>query len=289
MEKYFVLYNPLSKNNKGKENAEKLKDILNDKELFFYDITKIEDYNNFFKNTIEQNNIILCGGDGTINRFANNIKDLSIKNNIYYFATGTGNDFLNDIKNNKNETINNSIYLINKYLQNLPTVIVNNKEYKFINNVGYGIDGYCCEVADKKKLKSNKSANYTAIALKGLFYDYRPTKAKIDVDGQKYEIDKVWLCPTMNGKYYGGGMMAAPGQDRLNNDHTVSTVVMHGFGRLHTLVAFPSIFKGNHVKNKKLVNVLTGKHITVEFDRPTALQIDGETILNVKKYEVICN
>lgn len=83
--------------------------------------------------------------------------------------------------------------------------------------------------------------------------------------------------------------MAAPNQDRLNADHTVSTVVMHEFGRLYTLIAFPSIFKGNHVKYKKMVNVLTGKHITVEFDRPTSLQIDGETILNVEKYEVICS
>lgn len=138
MEKYFVLYNPLSKNNKGKEDTKKLKNILIDKELYFYDITKIKDYNNFFKNTIRQNNIILCGGDGTINKFTYSIKDLNIKNNIYYFATGTGNDFLNDIKNNENETIDNSIYLINKYLQNLPAVIVNNREYKFINNVGYG-------------------------------------------------------------------------------------------------------------------------------------------------------
>jgi diacylglycerol kinase family enzyme len=49
-------------------------------------------------------------------------------------------------------------------------------------------------------------------------------------------------------------------------------------------MAFPSIFKGEHVKKTKIVKVFSGKEITVEFDRPTAIQIDGETILGVTKY-----
>lgn len=32
------------------------------------------------------------------------------------------------------------------------------------------------------------------------------------------------------------------------------------------------------------VDILKGREITVEFDRPTALQIDGETILGVTSY-----
>ena len=30
--------------------------------------------------------------------------------------------------------------------------------------------------------------------------------------------------------------------------------------------------------------MFTGKNVTVEFDRPVALQVDGETILGVTKY-----
>ena len=89
----------------------------------------------------------------------------------------------------------------------------------------------------------------------------------------------------MNGRYYGGGMIPTPGQDRLHNE-TVSTMVMYGKGKLKTLIAFPSIFKGEHVNHTEMVEVMTGKNITVEFDRPTALQIDGETILGVTGYSV---
>ena len=89
----------------------------------------------------------------------------------------------------------------------------------------------------------------------------------------------------MKGRYYGGGMMAAPHQNRLDPEHNVTCMVMGGAGRLRTLVAFPTIFKGEHVK-KKMVNVMKGHHIKVKFDRPVALQIDGETVLDVLEYEV---
>ena len=80
--------------------------------------------------------------------------------------------------------------------------------------------------------------------------------------------------------------MPAPEQRRDNPEHTVSLAVIHDSGKLKTLVIFPSIFKGEHVSYTSLVDVISGHNITVEFESPTPLQIDGETILNVKKYDV---
>ena len=90
----------------------------------------------------------------------------------------------------------------------------------------------------------------------------------------------------MNGRFYGGGMMPTPGQNRLSPDGTVSTMVMFGAGKLRTLMVFPSIFKGEHIRHKEMVAILTGHTISVEFDRPTPIQIDGETILGVTGYSV---
>jgi diacylglycerol kinase family enzyme len=81
-------------------------------------------------------------------------------------------------------------------------------------------------------------------------------------------------------------MMTAPKQDRLADDGKVTLVVMYGSGKLKTLMVFPSIFKGEHVNHTEMVAVHTGKEISVTFDRPTALQIDGETVLNVTNYKV---
>lgn len=276
--KYIVLYNPYSFNGKGKEEAYKLLDKLKD-ELEFVSMHEIDNFEEFFKNNKED--IIICGGDGTLNYFINHTKDIEYKNNILYYSTGTGNDFYHEVGDNNHFPMN-----INKYLEDLPTVIVNDKEYQFLNGVGYGIDGYCCEEGDRIKEKTKKPVNYTSIAIKGLLYKFKPRNARIIVDGECYEFKKVWLAPTMNGKFYGGGMMAAPNQDRLNKDRTVTLVVMHGKGKIATLLAFPSIFKGEHINKKKMVSVFEGYNITVSFDRPTALQIDGETIKNVTEYSV---
>ena len=90
----------------------------------------------------------------------------------------------------------------------------------------------------------------------------------------------------MKGRYYGGGMMTAPAQDRLNPKGEVTIVVMHGSGKFKTLRVFPSIFKGEHIKHTEMCAVHTGRHISVTFDEPASLQIDGETVLNVTKYSV---
>ena len=240
-------------------------------------------YEEFMKKLEEKDEVIICGGDGTLNYFINHIDLDNIKNNIYLYPAGTGNDFLNDL--NKKDT--KELILINEYLKNLPTVIINDElKMKFINGVGYGIDGYCCEVADNLRDKINKPVNYSSIAIKGLLFHFKKRIANIKIDGIDYQFKNVWLVPTMKGRFYGGGMMIAPNQDRLK-DEDLSVVVYKTKSKLKALMVFPSIFKGEHIKKKKVVKIFKGKNIEVSFNIPCALQVDGETILNVKKYEVV--
>ena len=283
MKKYYVLFNPYSGNGKGEEYARKLNSILND-ELIYFSMPKITDFKKFLSMT-KGEDIIICGGDGTLNYFINHTDGIKYKNNILYYSTGSGNDFYNDVFKGKGE----GPHLINEYLKDLPTVIVKGKEYKFINGIGYGIDGYCCEMGDLHRKKNTKPVNYTKIALKGLLYDYKPTNAIVTVDSVKHAYKKVWLASTMNGRYYGGGMMIAPYQNRLNSDRSLTVVVVHWKIKLKVLTAFATVFKGEHVRFKKIVDLYTAHEVKVEFDRPVALQIDGETILGVTEYTVKSN
>ena len=277
--KYYVLFNPHAGNGLGEEKARAL---TMDAELCFCDMTKLDSYEAFFAGIEPEDGVILAGGDGTLNRFLNDTEGLSIPNDILYYAIGSGNDFLKDL----NKEVGCAPFSIKEYLKNLPTVTVKGKTYRFLNNVGFGIDGYCCEVGDKLRQTTDKPINYAGIAIKGLLFHFKPRNAVITVDGKTYEFKKVWLAPTMNGRYYGGGMMVAPNQDRSNPEGTVSVSLMYGSGKLKTLMVFPSIFKGEHVKHAEMCKVLTGRKITVKFDQPTALQIDGETILGVTEYAV---
>ncbi len=279
--KNYLLYNPLAGHGKSKDYIDTLKGEL-EGEVVMQDITAIEDYESFLSGLAKEDLITLCGGDGTLNKFINNADAEHIENRVYYYASGSGNDFLHDIaKDGEGKVIE-----INKYFEHLPTVEINGKSYKFINGVGYGIDGYCCEVGDALKAKSEKPVNYAMIAIKGLLFHYKPTDATVIVDGKEYTYKKVWIAPTMNGRCYGGGMIPTPKQDRLNEEHTVSVMLFHGTGKLKTLMIFPSIFKGEHAKHTEAIAIHEGKEITVRFDRPAPLQIDGETVLGVTEYKV---
>lgn len=275
MSKGYVIYNPLAGNGKAKEDSQLLQMVL-DEQLEYYDMTRITNYAAFISGMEKVDYLVIVGGDGTLNRFVNDTNGLEITQEILYFPTGTGNDFAKDMGMGENP------HPITAYLKDLPSVEVNGKRYRFINGVGFGIDGYCCQVGDEFRKIPGKKVNYTGIAIKGLLFHFAPRIATVTVDGKEYAYNKVWIAPTMHGRYYGGGMIPTPKQDRTSGK--LSLMLFHGAGRIRTLCVFPCIFKGEHVKHTKMVAIHTGKEITVEFDRPTPLQIDGETILGVTKY-----
>jgi diacylglycerol kinase family enzyme len=281
MAKNIVLYNPYSNNKRGLETAKEAEAHLSG-ETVYEDITKIGDITTYLAGIAPEDKLILVGGDGTINHLANDLKGAVPEKEILYYAAGTGNDFRADLAPAADE----KFISLNKYLANLPTVTINGKTSYFINGIGYGIDGYCCEEGDKQRAASDKPVNYAGIAIKGLLFRFKPRNATVIVDGVEKNYRHVWLAPTMKGRFYGGGMMVAPAQNRLNENNEVSTVVMYGSGKLKTLMVFPNIFKGEHVKHTEMVEVMTGHNVTVRFDKPCALQIDGETVLNVSEYTV---
>ncbi|MGI6265356.1 MAG: diacylglycerol/lipid kinase family protein [Acutalibacteraceae bacterium] len=279
--KTIVLFNKKSGNGSGEERAQKVRAIWPDKKMVFEDVTAVTDMPAFLAGLDADDEVLLCGGDGTLNHFANDIDGVKLTHDVYYYPTGSGNDFWRDLDLDENAPP----HRINQYLVDLPAVTVKGKTCRFLNGIGYGIDGYCCEEGDRIRATSDKPINYTSIAIKGLLFHYKPTTATVTVDGKTTVYKKAWLAPTMNGRFFGGGMMATPGQKRLSNPKKVTSMVMNGAGRLRTLIAFPKIFTGEHVK-LKLVHVTEGDEVSVSFDRPVALQIDSETILDVSGYTV---
>jgi len=279
MSKSYVFYNPLAGNGRCADDVQTIKSILKD-EILMCDMTKSATYEETLFSMTEDDKLVLCGGDGTLNRFINLTDGIKIKADILYYPMGSGNDFAFDLGKKRGD----EPFSIKEYIKDLPAVTVKNKTYRFLNGVGYGIDGYCCEEGDRIRATSDKNVNYTSIAIKGLLFKYKPTSAKVTVDGVEHTYKKVWIVPTMNGRYYGGGMMPTPDQSREAQDGKISVMIFHDTSKLKTLMIFPSLFKGEHVKHKNAVDIFCGHEITVEFDTPRALQIDGETIRNVTSY-----
>ncbi len=275
----YILFNAKSKNGTARDMLYGLRQRFEESEAL--DVLET-DYAEFFAKMTANDTVVLLGGDGTLNHFVNRTIGVEIPCKLYFMSAGTGKDFLNDMKDH----VEDGLIQINDAIKNLPTVTVNGKDYKFINGVGFGIDGYCCEVGDDLQAKSDKPVNYTSIAIKGLLFHYKRPNAKITVDGKTYYYRKVWLAPTMKGRFYGGGMMVAPAQDRFNGERLLTNVVMHKAGKIKTLLVFKTIFEGKHISHTEMVDLHVGKSFKVEFDRPTTLQIDGETFRGVTEYEV---
>lgn len=270
----YLLFNPKSNNGNNDIN-------IIDKSMGMRELEKINlldiDIKDFVPTLTENDKVFICGGDGTICRFANNTYGFEFPCPVYIIKSGTGNDFLRDIGAYDGKLID-----IRPYLKDLPVVTINGKEARFLNGIGFGLDGAVCEAADELKKKSDKRVNYLMLAVELIMGKYKRPNAKVIIDGEEKEYEKMWIASAMKGKYYGGGMMVAPNQDRTSGK--LGAMMFHGGSRAKILTVLPTIYKGNHVKFKKIVEMFECEEIYVEFDRPTALQIDGETVVGVTSY-----
>ena len=270
----YLLFNP--KSNNGNNDINIIDKSMGMRELEKINLLEI-DVKDFVPTLTENDKVFICGGDGTICRFANNTYGFEFPCPVYIIKSGTGNDFLRDIGAYDGKLID-----IRPYLKDLPVVTINGEEARFINGIGFGLDGAVCEAADELKKKSDKKINYLLLAVELIMGKYKRPNAKVIIDGEEKEYEKMWIASAMKGKYYGGGMMVAPEQDRLSGK--LGAMMFHGGTRAKILTVLPTIYKGNHVKYKKIVEMFECEEIYVEFDRPTALQIDGETVVGVTSY-----
>ena len=279
----YLVFNKKADNGHGcctaKEKAKELEKYFG--EFKMIDSNEV-DLNEFSKGLTDMDSLVLCGGDGTINYFINHVEDLdNLPYQFYFVESGTGNDCVRDIEID----LEKGCYHINDYVKGLPVVEVKGQKYRFVNGIGFGIDGECCKKADELKEKGAKKIDYTGITVKLLLFKYKAPNATVVLDdGEELHYKKTYLASVMNGQFYGGGMQVAPEQKR--NSKELSFVVLSGTNRVNALMNFPSIFKGELVKKTKICQAHKCKKATVKFDHPTALQIDGETIKDVLEYSV---
>lgn len=275
----YLLYNPKSNNENNDLNV-----VLEGKsEYNVKSISLLEcDVKELIATLTPEDKLLVCGGDGTISRFASNNYGVEFPCPVHVLKSGTGNDFVRDINENEVEKIE-KLKDIRPYLKNLPTVEAGDVKARFINGAGFGLDGEVCLEVENQKKRSRKKANFTLAALKLILSSYKKTKARVVVDGVERVYEDVWMVSAMKGRFYGGGMMITPDQDR--DGENMSVMVFHGCSRLRALTIFLTVFKGTHVKYKNIIDIVEGKNLYVEYDRPTVLQIDGDVVMDVQSFK----
>jgi len=132
----YILYNSLSNNQIEPEYIQQARKEQSEQHII-QDVVGL-DYVAFFDHLKEEDSVTLVGGDGTIHYLVNALGDYPLKNKIYLVPAGSGNDFFRDVATDANQ----KQVLLNPYLSHLPVVEVAGMKKRFINGIGFGIDGY---------------------------------------------------------------------------------------------------------------------------------------------------
>lgn len=271
----YILYNPLARNCSKNKNILKFKKIaqkkFKDEEISFLNILKIENPKFFLDSITQSDKIIIAGGDGTLNAISNNVDFDEYKfDNIYLIKAGTGNDFFKSLE------IKEKIVNITKYLKNLPKIKIGNKEYKFLNGVGIGLDGLICHYVSDLKLRKTRNVFFKS-AIKA-FKNHKPFDLDFKIDEKEYHLKNVRLCSVMNSKYYGGGMKISPNSDR--NNSYLDIIVISNVTKNALLFNFPKVYKGKHL-GLKYVKFFKGNNIEIK-NNSEFIQVDGESFESEK-------
>ncbi len=267
-----ILYNPLSKNSKSNVQTHKLVRQYKTNKVPFRlkSILKIDDIKTYLDNKKEIDKVILLGGDGTVNRFVNDIVDYNLIQDIMLKPNGSGNDYMRSLVDRDSEP---QFIMQSTYDTGFKT--------HFINGTGMGVDGYVGYLVDQNVKKG--VLGYFKSTIKALL-TYIPEPLTLTVDGEVTKFEKAYLVTMNNGRYFGGGMKVAP--EGNINDEYLDVVVAHSANKLQLIFIFLTIYIGKHTKFKKYIFNKKGKHIKAEFTTPQITQADGENYYDVTTIEV---
>lgn len=243
----------------------------------------------------EIKNLVILGGDGTVNEVVNGIDDYT-KVLLGYIPSGSSNDLARslNIPTDPIKALNNILHPTKfKYLDHGIINFIGTEvaPRKFSCSSGMGYDAsVCLEVQEsplKKRLNRFGAGKfvYIAIAIKQLI-TAKPMDATVIVDGGKKETyQNVLLVSSMIHKYEGGGLLMAPQADPT--DGKLSVCLVHGLSTARAFFLLPTIFSGKHVGFKG-VEAFHCSEIEIITDSNIAVHTDGELPAVCSHIKVSC-
>ncbi len=229
-------------------------------------------------------NIVVLGGDGTLNEVINGIDDFD-QILLGYIPSGSSNDLARSLGIPKDpiKALENVLKPTRfKYLDYGVMTFCDKQEKarKFCCSSGIGYDANVCvevQASSMKKRFNRFGAGklvYLIIALKQLF-TIKQMDATVIVDGIKKDtFKKVFLVSHMIHKYEGGGLKMAPDADPT--DGKLCICLVHGLSHIRALMMLPTLVIGKHV-NFKGIDSFQCSTIEIISNREAAVHVDGET------------
>jgi diacylglycerol kinase (ATP) len=127
----------------------------------------------------------------------------------------------------------------------------------------------------REKVKSRLVSTVTSLAVTVPYYESNLCEISID-DGKENILTKVTMCVIANGRYLGGGFMAAP--KASVSDGLLDMVILKDSGSLKMLDDFINIKDGNYANEPDILYRQAKKVSIKSKERDVTVAIDGEPI-----------
>ncbi|MDF2586883.1 MAG: hypothetical protein K0S41_724 [Anaerocolumna sp.] len=239
-------------------------------------------------------NIVVLGGDGTVNEVINGIHDYD-EVLLGYIPTGSSNDLARSLVLSK-DSIQNLKHILSpkefKYIDiGEITIQHTGEKRRFAVSTGMGFDAAICEESFRSNLKTvlNKyglgKLTYIIIALKQLIA-CPFMNGKVIIDGiQTKSYKNVLMITSMIQRYEGGGMKIAPAANP--SDGKLSICIVHGLSRAKILFLLPTLLIGKHVHFKG-VDTFDCETLGIQLEQAAGVHVDGEYPGEFQELQVIC-
>ena len=237
--------------------------------------------------------IIVLGGDGTVNETLQGIQDPS-RLVLGYIPTGSGNDLARDLNLPKKplDALHMILHTAKQVPMDLGSVTYpDGKVQRFLISSGFGYDAAVCEEVLRSSMKStlNKiglgKLVYLGVALKTLFAARTVSGTLILDQGSSVKVKNMLFTCCMLHRYEGGGFMFAPKADA--HDGLLNLCVVDGVPKALILFALPTAFFGKHYIFRGITPYIA-KDIVLESNTPLWVHTDGEVSRMEKRIAVSC-
>ena len=270
--KVLLFYNPFSGNGMFKNNLDLIIGKFQDNG---YQITPVRAANgNAIDNALSEMNparyrqILVAGGDGTINVCVNTMLKYGIDLPIAIFPTGTANDFAYyfDLPTDVEEMVNVALG------ETTTTADVARCNDKYFVNVA--AMGSLVDVSQKTDPNLKNSLGVLAYYLKGAteLVKLHQIPIKLITPDKTYN-EKMYFMVVMNGRSAGGFKKISPYSEI--NDGKLDVILFRKMPMPELLRMLVAVLHGNHPKHRKVLSFQTDR-LRIESPEEVSTDVDGE-------------
>jgi YegS/Rv2252/BmrU family lipid kinase len=273
--KYLVIVNPIAGNGKYLDRLDNIKSEFIRRSIS-YDLyfTSEERKADKLANTVIKEkgytDLLIVGGDGTINEAINGLGEKQIP--ISVISIGTGNDTIKHIQSRYDFEYQLKTTFEGK-VKRIDTGECNGK--LFLNGVGMGFDGKVVQRMAERGKKFQGYFSYLAEVLRILLL-YKEKRIDAEFNNEHHQKD-ILLMTVTKGTTFGGGFKINP---YANNDDGLLDICI--IGKIPMLVRINYVLRmkdGKH-RNLKPVSFHKAKEVFINENPLIVAHMDGEFIGN---------